>query len=83
MKNVAMIPFKLLVKEYIVELSVATMEYIQSDEFKKSEYDLYSEADLIDAIKNEEFDNKRLALVCLLHYKAERGLFSNRANQRL
>lgn len=83
MKNVALIPFKLLVKDYCKELTDAAMEYIQSDEFKKSEYDMYSATDLAEAIKNEEFEHKRVVLVCLMHYKAERGLFTNRASQRL
>lgn len=71
MKNLNIIPFKALVKNFCQELSVASIGYIESDEFKKSQYDLYTPHDLLEAINNEEYEHKRTVLLCLLHYKIE------------
>jgi hypothetical protein len=71
MKNLQLIPFKALVKNFCQELSSASISYIESDEFKTSQYDLYSPKDLLEAINNEEYEHKRTVLLCLLHYKME------------
>jgi hypothetical protein len=76
MKDIAMIPFKNLVKSFCKELEESSIKYIESDEFKKSEYDLYTPHDLLDAMMNEEYEHKRLVILCLLHYKIERKLFN-------
>ncbi len=72
MKNIQLIPFKALVKNFCIELSNASIEYVESPEFKKSEYDLYSPKDLLEAVNNEEYEHKRTVLLCLLHYKMEK-----------
>jgi hypothetical protein len=83
MKNIAMPIFKTLVKQLSQELLDAAMLYVQSEEFKKSEYDLYSPRDLVDAIESEEYEYKRFALYCLLQYRAEQKRILNRASLRL
>lgn len=75
MNNLPMIPFRNLVKQYCRDLEESTIAYIQSQEFRKSEYDKYTKADLVQAICNEEREDIRAVLCCLLVFKAERNLF--------
>jgi hypothetical protein len=83
MKDIHMSQFKGFVKQVSQELLNATLLYIQSEEFRKSEYDKYSAHDLADAIESEEYEYKRFALYSLLQYRAEQRRILNRASLRL
>ena len=76
MRYVAMIPFKGLFREYCAQLEKQGIKYIESKEFKKSEYDHYSSYDLLEAINNEDSEERRAVLTCLLHYKIEHKFFT-------
>jgi hypothetical protein len=77
MKDIQMVEFKRGMKNYLEAITKCSIAYINSEEFRKSQYDLYSAEDLNEAIKNEERDEVKHALVFLFHYKAERKLFKS------
>ncbi|MEN9919943.1 MAG: hypothetical protein RL662_2379 [Bacteroidota bacterium] len=69
MKYIAMGPFKDLIKEFCKELEKSALKYATSQEFKTSEYNEYTANELLEAITNEDREEVRATLVCLLHYK--------------
>ena len=75
MRYIAMIPFKALVREFCHKLEEAAIKFVESKEFQKSEYDHYSDVDLLDAINHEDHEEKRAVLLCVLHYKIEHNFF--------
>jgi len=77
-----MISFKILIEEFCDELKRKSIKYVESKEFKKSEYDHYTAIDLVEAINNEEHEEKRAALTCLLHYKIEHRFFPTQLQRR-
>lgn len=69
MKYVALGPFKELISEFCQELEKSAIKYAESKEFKNSEYNEYTANELLEAITNEDREEVRATLVCLLHYK--------------
>jgi len=75
MKDIQLVEFKKGMKNYLEAITKCSMSYVASDEFKKSQYDLYTAHDLLEAINSEEREEVRQALIFMLHYKTERNLF--------
>ncbi len=82
MKYIAAITFKNLLRKYFDELKTKALKFADSKEFKQSEYHDYTAIDLLEAINNEDHEEKRAVLVCLLHYKLEHFMYQTTAEKR-
>ena len=81
MKYIAMTQFKELVLEFCQELEKSAIKYVESKEFKTSQYNEYVAHDLLDAIMNEDREEVRVVLNCLLHYKLQDRFYQSSAEK--
>ncbi len=81
MKYIAMTQFKELVLEFCQELEKSATKYVESNEFKTSQYNEYVAKDLLEAIMNEDREEVRVVLVCLLHYKLQDRFYQSSAEK--
>lgn len=81
MKYIAMGPFKDLVREFCQDLEKSAVKYADSKEFKNSQYNDYTAHDLLDCISNEDREEVRAVLVCLLHYKLNDRFYQSSAEK--
>lgn len=77
MKYVAMGPLKELIRKFASEVEESALKYIESKDFKKSSYNDYTAEELLDAIRDEDHEGTRAALVCLFHYKLKHRYYQS------
>lgn len=82
MKYIASTTFKILLNDYFEELKTKGLKFADSKEFKQSDYHDYTALDLLEAINNEDHEEKRAVLVCMLHYKLEHFMYQSTAERR-
>jgi hypothetical protein len=69
MKYIAMNPFKDLIRKFCQELEKSAIKFVESKEFKNSIYNELTADELLDTIMQEDREDVRAVLVCLLHFK--------------
>jgi hypothetical protein len=81
-KYLAPVTFRNLIVKYCDELKDKSIKFANSKEFKTSEYHDYTAVDLVEAIHNEDHEDRRAVLVCMLHYKLEHFMYQTTAERR-
>jgi hypothetical protein len=82
MKYLAMNPFKDLIRKFCQELEKSAIKFADSKEFKKSIYNDLTADQLLDTIMQEDREDVRAVLVCLLHYKLNERFYQSSAEKQ-
>lgn len=88
MKYIYFPDLKVLFEEMCDQIKEKGIEFLESKEFKKSDYNNYTARQLLEIINQEDREEKRAALLCFLHYKMNRvkkntlGLYTSQDERR-